>query len=116
MTHEINEDLFQWLGLIFMWVCAILWGRVMAIRMNAIEAKWQNFLNRRKELYDSLADPKKIEEDLEKSARRREMYDANRSTLPRENSGPPAKVYRPPLRAQKPASWRPRNPGSPSRE
>lgn len=60
----------------------------------------------RKTLYDNLADPAKIEAEFEKSARMREMRDANRTTLPREGAGPPARVYRPQLRNQRPGNWR----------
>lgn len=49
-----------------------------------------------------LTDPEAIVEDMEKGARMREMIDANRSTLPREDAGPPAKVYSPRLRANLP--------------
>ena len=51
-----------------------------------------------------LTDPDAIALDMEKGARMREMYDANRSTLPREDAGPPAKVYSPKLRANVPRS------------
>jgi len=49
-----------------------------------------------------LTDPFSIEEDMERGARTREMYDANRTTLPREDAGPPAKIYSPKLRANVP--------------
>lgn len=49
-----------------------------------------------------LTDPDSIVEDMEKGARMREMHDANRSLLPREDAGPPAKVYSPRLRAKVP--------------
>ena len=49
-----------------------------------------------------LTDPEAIMEDMEKGARMREMYDANRTVLPREDAGPPAKVYSPNLRAKVP--------------
>lgn len=57
-------------------------------------------------LYAEFADPAKIEEDFERSARLREMRDANRTTLPREGAGPPAKVYRPKMRNKRPGDWR----------
>ena len=62
----------------------------------------------RNKLYESLADPARIEADFEKSARMREMRDANRTTLPREGAGagPPAKVYRPKFRNARPGNWR----------
>lgn len=49
-----------------------------------------------------LTDPEAIVDDMERGARLREMRDANRTTLPREDSGPPAKVYTPTLRAKVP--------------
>jgi hypothetical protein len=51
-----------------------------------------------------LTDPESIADEMEKGARMREMYDANRTTLPREDAGPPAKVYSPKLRAKVPRS------------
>jgi hypothetical protein len=51
-----------------------------------------------------LTDPEAIADEMEKGARMREMYDANRITLPREDAGPPAKVYSPKLRAKVPRS------------
>lgn len=49
-----------------------------------------------------LTDPEAILEDMKKGERMREMRDANRTTLPREDAGPPAKVYTPTLRANVP--------------
>lgn len=60
------------------------------------------------EFYRSLISPRIIEAEMEWTADLREVRDANRTTLPREDAGPPAKVYRPLLRGQKPGSWRPR--------
>lgn len=51
-----------------------------------------------------LTDPESIADEMESGARKREMYDANRNTLPREDSGPPAKIYSPKLRAKVPRS------------
>lgn len=83
---------------------------------NSLKAQQQSHQEIRKELnahrevrtklYRDLADPARIEADFEKSARLREMRDANRTTLPREGAGPPAKVYRPRLRNQKPGNWK----------
>ena len=97
-----DEDLFQWLGIVFMWVSVIFWGRSISKRMNNLEEGWKIFLQQRIELYKHLGNPFAVEEEMEIGARRREMYDANRTTLPREDSGPPAVVHRPPQRAQKP--------------
>lgn len=54
--------------------------------------------------FKRLTDPDLIAEDMEKGARLREMRDANRDTLPREDAGPPARVYSPRLRAKVPKS------------
>ena len=43
----------------------------------------------------NLNDPVSIEADMEASARHREMRDANRTTAPRADAGPPAVVHRP---------------------
>lgn len=80
-----------------------------------LQREWVRFKKQRNELYASLADPEKIEADLEKSADLREMRDAGRTTLPREDAGPPATVHRPPLRSPVVGSWNPRSPGSPSK-
>lgn len=111
-----NHDFFQWVMVALSWATLLVFMFIVNKRQSHLEDEWIMFMERRKELYDSLANPYRIEEELEKSARRREMYDANRTTLPRENSGPPATVYRPLLRGVKPGTWRPRNPGSPSKE
>jgi hypothetical protein len=111
-----DQDLIQWFMLLVIATSAILWSFKITRKQRNLEDEWQMFLKMRRELYERLADPSRVEEDLENSARRREMYDANRTTLPRENAGPPAVVYRPPLRGVKPGTWRPRNPGSPSKE
>lgn len=108
-----HVELFWLIGLLVILVGSILWNY---IQQKKLKAEWEKFQENRKELYARLADPKRIEEDFEKGARLREMYDAKRTTLPREDAGPPAVVYRPLLRGQKPGSWRPRNPGSPSKE
>lgn len=94
----------------------VVWGKKLATRQKEVESKWQKFKDERKELYKRLADPETIEAEFEKGARLREMKDAQRTTLPREDAGPPAVVHRPPLRGAKPGTWRPRNPGSPSNQ
>lgn len=57
-----------------------------------------------KRVLQRLTDPESIADDMERGARAREMYDANRTILPREDAGPPAKVYAPKLRANVPRS------------
>lgn len=105
----IWEDWVQFAMLIGIVGWAIWKGRKLSAAQKATEAKWQKFVEDRKELYKKLADPETIEQDMEKGARLREMKDANRTTLPREDAGPPAVVHRPLLRGKKPGSWRPRN-------
>lgn len=105
----IWEDWVQFILLFAIFVWAIWKGHKLSKSQKATEAKWQKFIEQRKELYKHLADPEQIEQDMEKGARLREMKDANRTTLPREDAGPPAVVHRPLLRGQKPGSWRPRN-------
>lgn len=107
-------ELSQFLFLIFIFGYIIFNERKSMKCQKKLELDWQKFKEQRKELYKRLADPEFIEAEMEKGARLREMKDANRTTLPREDAGPPAVVYRPPLRGAKPGSWRPRNPGSPS--
>jgi len=94
----------------------IVLSLTVVILANFLETQRQSLQETRKELanhrevrsklYWELADPAKIEADFEKSAMMREMRDANRTTLPREGAGPPAKVYRPKFRNQKPGNWR----------
>lgn len=69
----------------------------------------------RENLYRKLADPETIQEELEKSADLREMRDAERATLPREDAGPPAVIHRPVVRGVRSGSWREEPPPSPRR-
>jgi hypothetical protein len=55
--------------------------------------------------FEALSDADKIAEEMERSAEATEMRIARRTTLPREDAGPPAKVYRPKLRKRYPKSW-----------
>lgn len=55
--------------------------------------------------FEVLSNPDKIVEEMEKSAQATEMRIARRTTLPREDAGAPAKVYRPKLRKRYPKSW-----------
>lgn len=62
----------------------------------------------RKEIYSILSDPKLVEDEG-----LREIDEAPQArSIPREDAGPPARVYRPPLRNVIHGSWRPRNPGT----
>ena len=55
--------------------------------------------------FEVLSNPDLIEEEMEKSARATEMRIARRTTLPREDAGPPARVYRPKIHKRYPKSW-----------
>jgi hypothetical protein len=55
--------------------------------------------------FEVLSNPDLIAEEMENSARATEMRIARRTTLPREDAGPPAKVYRPKIRKLYPRSW-----------
>ena len=76
--------------------------------------KIQNELEKRNKIEDEflfrMTDSASIEAEMERTADLRELRGANRTTLPREDSGPSARIYRPKLRGQMPGSWRPRNP------
>lgn len=85
-------------------LCAVLYYFYM--RLNSLETKWDKHIKLREDFYKSLADPTKIEADFEKWAHLREMRDANRTTMPRNDGATPAKVYRPKMRGAKPANWR----------
>lgn len=91
-------------------VSFLILGTVISYRQVKLEKELRNIKDNRVRFYQSLADPKLIEAEMEKSARAREMRDAQRTTLPREGAGPPAKVYRPKLRGAKPGNWRVQRP------
>jgi hypothetical protein len=103
MTIE-NVILFS--IIIALFLLAIWLGKKNAQDQQQLRAEWEKFKRERRELYSKLADPNEIVADFEKSARAREMRDANRTTLPREGAGPPARVFRPKLRGKKPGNWR----------
>lgn len=52
--------------------------------------------------FEALTNPEKIEQEMERGAQLSEMRAAGRRTLPRENAGPHARVWRPNLRNQPP--------------
>lgn len=104
-------------SIVLLWIVFILQQREikqLAKKLKALDAAYKAAsklifveTKRKAEHIDALkrlTDPKLIEEDMEKGARLREMHDANRTTLPREDAGPPAKVYSPRLRAKVPKS------------
>ena len=55
--------------------------------------------------FEVLSDPDQIVDEMERSAEATEMRIARRTTLPREDAGPPAKVYRPKIHKRYPKSW-----------
>lgn len=99
-------EIAQFIAIIGLVISSVYVGKLNAQSMK----KFREYEKVRKTLYASLADPDTVQADFEKSARAREMYDANRTTLPRENTNPPAKVYRPKLRGKRPGNWRVNNP------
>ncbi|AEL97987.1 hypothetical protein CL65_gp079 [Mycobacterium phage Patience] len=114
MKEMIWQDWLQFVMIIAILAWALWRSHQIRKKEKEVDERWEKFINDRKELYKRLADPECIAEQMERGASLREMRDANRTTLPREDAGPPAVVHRPPLRGVKPGTWRPRNPGSPS--
>lgn len=70
-----------------------------AIKLILVETERKKYQTK---AYQRLSDPETIATEMENGARAREMYDANRTVLPREDAGPPAKVYTPLLRSKTP--------------
>lgn len=114
-----TAEKLQWAALVGLWVGStvyyfLLIKEINEVRSkaNAMEAAYKAAIKiilveteRKKyqtEAFKRLSDPEEIRKDMENSARSREMYDANRTILPREDAGPPAKVYTPLLRAKTP--------------
>ena len=57
--------------------------------------------------FEKLTDVNSIVEDMERGADVMEARNANRLAKPREDAGPPAKVYRPTLRSKLSRPWTP---------
>jgi len=95
----------DWAMAAFLVTAWISWGYI-GYQHIKISKQLKKYEQVRKTLYEKLADPAQIEADFEKSARAREMRDAQRTTLPRPDAGPPAKVWRPKMRGAKPGNWR----------
>ena len=55
--------------------------------------------------FETLSNPDLIAEEMERSSEATESRIARRTTLPREDAGPPAKVYRPKLTRKYPRKW-----------
>jgi len=115
----MNAEQVQWILLGLCWISSIIFYFVLRKETRDLKAKHRNLsaaykaasklifteTKRRTEHLKAvkrLTDPESIVEDMENGARMREMYDANRTTLPREDAGPPAKVYTPTMRAKVP--------------
>lgn len=115
------SEKIQWVLVIQAWAGSIIYFAYLnkqliaeKAKLSAMEAAYKAALKlifvetQRKAEYTKalkrLTNPESIEEDMEKGARIREMHDANRTVLPREDAGPPAKVYSPKLRANLPKS------------
>ena len=79
-------------------------------RMKRLENDYRQFQEKREKFYDEMSKVAGSPGDFHEV-----NLTTARTTAPRENAGPPAKVYRPPLRAVPPTSWRPRNETSPRR-
>lgn len=111
----------QWGGLVTCWIGSIFYSytiekrvRYMEKNYDALSIAYKSSMklilteNDRRaaqaKALKRLTDPDSILEDMERGARMREMRDANRTTLPREDAGPPARVYTPSMRAKLPKS------------
>lgn len=90
----LDEDFFQWTGLIFMWISLIYWGWWVTKRLNRIENMFLEFKTVRRKLYEHFADHSVQLEEFERAANVREMLDADRDSLPRENAGAPAVIHK----------------------
>ena len=110
--------LIDWLllgGLVGTWGGAIYFGRRHAKQVKDLTEEFQAAHSllvaeeQRKEAhtkaFEVLSNPDLIEDEMEKSARATEMRIARRTTLPREDAGPPAKIYRPRVKKKYPRSW-----------
>ena len=109
----------QWILLGLCWISSVVFYFIVLSKIKDLDAKHRNLAaaykaasklifvetKRRTEHLKAvkrLTNPESIVEDMENGARLREMHDANRITLPREDAGPPAKVYTPTMRAKVP--------------
>lgn len=113
------SEKIQWLLLCSAWIGPTVYSFTLQrrikhneARLNALSTAYNSAIKlilietKRREEHTKalkrLTDPLIIADDMEKGARLREMHDANRITLPREDAGPPAKVYTPTMRAKVP--------------
>lgn len=88
-------------GIIINSIITLIITKHLTYRIDEVERK-------RDHLYHQLADPDRILEEMEKGARLREMHDANRTTLPRDDAtGQNARVFRPRMRSKLPSRWNP---------
>lgn len=116
-----TSEILQWIGLCTAWVGYTAYSFSLQKRIKTSENNIKKLFlgysasidliqaetkkrEKHAEALNLLTNPEEIEKEMERGARVREMYDANRTTLPRENAGPPARVYNPKLRAKLPRS------------
>lgn len=77
-------------------ILAILLGlTAIGINVFAIWPNLKSLENEKQERIDYLTDPNVIDNELERSARRREAFDSNMPYPPRQDSGPAAKIRQP---------------------
>lgn len=80
----------------------------VSYREAKLELKLRHHEEVRERFYQELADPERIMDEMERGARLREMRDANRTTLPRDDAvGQNARVFRPKMRGKLPSRWNP---------
>lgn len=94
-----NTIFFALVSIAFLIVGVLVWLLNLEFRMQKVEEiceKKRNAIEILDSIAKNLTDPIKIEAEMEATATAREMRDAGRKYLPRENAGPPAKVHRPP--------------------
>lgn len=97
----------------FVFMCFVIaFQQVMIValyvKMSSLERDYKAFQKKRNKFYEAMSDPESPGNDF----REVNLTEA-RQTAPRADAGPPAKVYRPPLRSVPATSWRPRNESSP---
>lgn len=110
-------EMMQWGGLITGWIGYGIYIHVLQKRINSIQQQYDALSiayktslklimaekerkNQHAKAFKRLTDPDAILEDMERGAQIVEMRNANRSSVPREDAGPAAKIYTPQLRAK----------------
>ena len=108
-------EYLQWGAILFLagglagtWWAFTRFGKEGEKTLDALIDMIESDSNRNKahtKAFETLSDADKIVEEMERSANVTEMRIARRTTLPREDAGPPAKVYRPKIHKRYPRSW-----------